>query len=372
MEPSPQAIVFISKLLPPMTRAISLFIPGRDAQIAWRNAKNNAEIMELVANIGKKLPPAGAQVSLPELVRTCYSLGPFPALWAIEGLGHYYGDGFYARKEIPENLLTAPATETLPAASLTMLHAGIGMAFAKSNLQTVNAKSSPADVRKAVQNIVTLCKNSSRPGYTGAAVESLGLVSRWLHDLPTLKVVDEQLAAIAPDLLGYLWHGAGRAVYFSPQNFVPGIHTPWRAVEMCRTEAPHELGRRNMVAGLAWAITLVNMRYPLIMETVLKYHGEEFLRDDAFSSGVMSSIIMRYDITPDDPHIDLFLKYRPAGSDAKLVGLWDRLIKGPCERAMQVSYPVLKKYNRLEEVFHYQDLDALVQSLQEVPANRRR
>ena len=360
----------MSRLLPPLTKAISFFIPGRDSGIAWQNATNNSEIMSLVAHVSSILPPPGTQTPLQELLQKCYDLGPFPALWAIEGLGHYYGDTFYRRNEIPRDLLTDPKLQNLPAKSLTMLHAGIGMAFAKNNLQTITAKSSASDVRKAVQNIVTLCQNSSRQGYAGAAIESLGLVSRWLHDLPTLKAVDEQLAAIAPDLLGYLWHGAGRAVYFSPQNFIPGIHTPWRAVEMCKTEAPHELGRRNMVAGFAWAVTLVNMRYPVIMETVLKYHGEEFSRDDAFSNGVMSSIIMRYDITPDDPHIDLFLKYRPAGSDAKLVGLWDRLIKEPCDRALRVCYPALKENNRLEEVFHYQDLDALVRSLMEVPAGR--
>src|SRR3954469_17793181 len=115
MQPSPQAIVFISRLLPPMTKGISVFIPGRDSRIAWRNAKNNAEIMELVANIGKILPPPAAQVSLSELVQKCYALGPFPALWAVEGLGHHYADGFYNRNEPLKDLLSAPALESLPA-----------------------------------------------------------------------------------------------------------------------------------------------------------------------------------------------------------------------------------------------------------------
>jgi len=362
MQPSPQAIVFISRLLPPMTRAISFFIPGRESQIAWQNAKNNAEIMELVANTGKLLPPTGAQVSLPELVHTCYSLGNFPALWAVEGLGHHYGDGFYARNETPQNLLTAPGLETLPAKSLTMLHAGIGLSFAQHGLDKISSKSDASEIRHAVENVLALCNNSSRPGYAGAAIESLGLVSRWLHDLPTLRAVDEQLVAIAPDLLGYLWHGAGRAVYFSPQNFVPGCHTPWRGVEMCRKEAHHELGRRNMLAGLAWAVTVVNMGHPVIMETFLKYHGEEFAKDEAFSNGVMCSMIMRHDTTPEDPYIARFCNYRPVSSDPKLIHHWDTLVKAPSERALQDFYPVLKSRQRLEEIFHYQDLAAPVES----------
>ena len=310
------------------------------------------------------LPPASAQTPLGELVEKCYALGPFPALWAVEGLGHYYGDACYARNESPQDLLTKPELRSLPAKSLTMLHAGIGLSFAQHSLDGITARSAAADVRRAVETTIELCRSNSQLGYAGAAIESLGLVSRWLHDLGTLRAVDEQLAAIAPDLVGYLWHGAGRAVYFSPPNFVPGLRTPWRAVEMCQREAPHDIGRRNLVAGFAWAVTLVNMGFPLIMETVLKYHGEQFAADDAFSNGIASSIMMRYDTSPDDPTIANFLQYRPAGGDSgngpKLASLWDRLVKRPTESAMLQCYPILKENRRMEEVFHYQDLASLV------------
>jgi hypothetical protein len=370
MQPSPQAIVFISRLLPPMTKGISAFIPGRDSRIAWRNAKDNAEVMELVANIGKILPPAGAQVSLSELVQKCYALGSFAALWAVEGLGHYYADGFYCRNEPLLNLLSAPAVQSLPAKSLTMLHAGIGLSFGQHSLDKINAKTPTQEIRAAVEKFISLCRGSSRPGYTGAAIESLGLVSRWLHDLPTLLAVDKELSIVAPEFVGYLWHGAGRAVYFSPQNFVPGFRTPWRAVAMCRSEPPHEVGRRNMVAGFAWAVTLVNMRFPIIMETVLKYHGDEFAQDDAFSNGIKSSIVMRYDTAPDDPNIKAFQQYIPSSSDAKMLRHWDQLVKQPCEEALQRLHPALKERNCLEEVFHYQDMTALIGSAGKIATSK--
>src|SRR3990172_1164865 len=82
------------------------------------------------------------------------------------------------------------------------------------------------------------------------------------------------------------------------------------------------LGRRNAAAGFAWAITLVNMRFPIIMETLLKYHGEEFLKDDAFANGVMSSLIMLYDITPDDSVLAAYRQHRTAASDARVAELW--------------------------------------------------
>ncbi|MBI3895849.1 MAG: hypothetical protein HY313_07935 [Acidobacteria bacterium] len=371
MEPNPNLMAFASRLLPPVTRVISLFIPGRDSRIAWRNAKNNAEIIQLVAHVSSILPPPGSGVSLTELVPKCYALGSFPALWAIEGLGHYYADSFYERGEIPKNVLTDPKLFALPSSSLLMLHAGIGMSFAKRNLQGLNPQSPASAVRKAVENIVALCKDSSQEGYFGAAIESLGLTARFLHGLSMVRVIDEQLAALDQTLVGYLWHGAGRAVYFSPPNFIPGYRSPWRAVQMCRLEAPHDLGRRNMVAGFAWAVTLVNMRFPVIMETLLQYHGQEFSEDDAFSNGVMSSVIMRYDTTPDDPHIVRFYQYKPAAVDQKIAALWERLVQMPCKQALQHLGPVIKDHRRIGEVFHYQDLSALIERLKKAESESR-
>src|SRR3990172_5054790 len=123
------------------------------------------------------------------------------------------------------------------------------------------------------------------------------------------------------------------------------------------------LGRRNAAAGFAWAITLVNMRFPIIMETLLKYHGEEFLKDDAFANGVMSSLIMRYDITPDDSVLEAYRRHRPSPSDSRVADLWERLVREPAEKALTQIYPVLKQHQRIEEVFRYQDLTAMARSL---------
>jgi hypothetical protein len=367
VQSNPNVVVFISRLLPPVAKGLSLCIPGRDSNTAWANASNNAEIMQLVAHCGSILPAAGTSVPLSELVDKAYAQGPFPALWIVEGLGHYYADLFYERGEVPSGVLTDPALDTLPDKTMTMLHAGIGLAFAKRNLEKITSRSTSADVRSAVENFITLCKNSSRPGYAGAAYESLGLVSRTFHGLPILRKVDEELAAVAPELVGYLWHGAGRGVYFSLPDFIPAMHTPWRAVDMCKLEPPHDVGRRNMTAGFAWALTLVNMRTPIVMETMLKYHGEEFAKDDAFSNGVMSAIVMRYDTAPDDPNLEPFCNYEPVGTEPRMKQLWEQLVAEPCRKAMHEYHPVLKKRRRLEEVFHYQDLGALVR----VPANKK-
>ena len=114
MEPNPELMALMSKMLPPMTRFISMLIPGRDSRIAGQNAQNNADIIQLVAHVGKLLPPPSEQKPLPELVNRCYALGTFKSLWAVEGLGHWYADSVYARQQPWRDLLTGPDAAGLP------------------------------------------------------------------------------------------------------------------------------------------------------------------------------------------------------------------------------------------------------------------
>src|SRR5262245_27305813 len=144
MSPGLRAMTLVCRLLPPVTGAISLFIPGRDSRVAWQNAKNNVEIMRLVTEVSDLLPPPGRHVPLGDLVQRCYGLGPFPSLWAVEGLGLWYADSIHQRGQAPRDLLSGPEGHALPPASLTMMHAGIGMSFARRSLENLRRNRSAA------------------------------------------------------------------------------------------------------------------------------------------------------------------------------------------------------------------------------------
>jgi hypothetical protein len=248
-------------------------------------------------------------------------------------------------------LLNGADAAELPAWSLTMLHAGIGMAFARHVLAPLDPAAAPDTLRDALTRFVTLCRASSRAGYAGAALESLGLATRTLYPA-LLRPLDAHLAGVDADLPGYYWHGAGRAMYFEPPNMLPSMNAPWRAVRRLDEEAPHDTARRNIVAGLAWALTVVNMRHPQVMETFLRHHGALVAADDAFTNGMTSALMMRYDTTPDDPRIRAFVHHAPeAGGDA--LDTWRAVITGPAETALDVTYQGLRASNALGDLFHY-------------------
>jgi hypothetical protein len=343
---------------------LRVFTSAANARLAWQELKNNYEVFNLVKNSSSllNLPAEGKDFDLSEAIRKAYELGGYPDLWAVEGLGHDYALTFFplwGKSQRVRGILTDGQAAALPDKSLTMMHAGLGLAFAEKLMDRITPYSRACDIRGLLQEFVTLVKDNARNGYEGAAYESLGLVTRFWHS-QMVNIVGERMGEVEPAAVSYFWHGVGRAYYFLPIYFVPGLLSPWAAVER---DAPHELAWLNMTAGLAWAMAIVNVRQPQIMENFLKNQGEQFARTPAFSDGVMSALIMGIDITPGDVYIAGFLQYTPDSRDKKTAELWNRLVGRPGSLAVNHYHPVLRKHRRLGEVFRYQDLSELVARL---------
>jgi hypothetical protein len=177
-------------------------------------------------------------------------------------------------------------------------------------------------------------------------------------------LIDRNLWSINTDVLEYFWHGVGRATYFNPRYLLPGTS----AFQGIATEAPHQLARLNGTAGAAWAFTLVNIRQPEILRHLVKNEAKALGRDDAFTNGVVSTVMMALDMLPGDPNALAFCRYRP--TDAELEERWDRLVHTPCRRAVERYLPLLKSRGRLGEIFRYQNLERLVEWAGESPAPR--
>jgi len=344
--------------------------PNKGGRVAWQELRNKLTVFNLVYQVPKtlNLPDEPPFPELSELVDRAYALEQYPALWAVEGLGHYYGDTFWKRNIVPQNALTE--TDDLPGGSLTMLHAGLGMAIAQHFLQGLNHLSSPSDIRQALVQIILLCKENSKPGYEGAAIESLGLISRsgafYGETRPDemVQIIGHILEEMDPEAYGYFWHGVGRSIYFSPINFVPGYGAIWHPVEMIRREVTERVARRNAFAGLSWGVTMVNVRHPSIIGNLLAHlNTEDEDERDGFQNGVMSGLMMRQDTTPDVPFIaDLYTQI-PDGFGTDFATKWSELVQQPCEEALGEYYPVLKEHQRLGDIFRYRDLSLLMDQI---------
>ena len=345
---------------PPIGWLDSFRVAKDDAPAVRQEFENKVHIIQLVTAVHGQLGlDSGTDETLPSLIDKASIMSTFPRLWAVEGLGNYFGDKAIEESKKtgvePKGLLTDPAV-VLPPWTLTMLHAGIGMSFAKAVLADLAPTSSPDVVQAAIRRFVTLCRTSSRPGYAGAAIESLGLATRTLY-LNLVSLIDQQILVVAPEIRGYFWHGAGRAMYFSPMFMLPSFNAPWRMIAALETETPDEAAYRDALAGISWAITVVNMRHPNVMATFLKHHRALAEKNDAYTNGVTSSMMMRLDTTRDDASIDPFIAYDPPG-DPVVVAAWRSLVSIPCDRARSQTYGQLYRDGKLEELFHYRPMTA--------------
>jgi hypothetical protein len=332
-------------------RLSRLLAPG-EAHLAWQELKNKVEVFALVKNLASILELQKDKfIPLPELVGKAYELSPYSALWAVEGVGHYYAEEYWERYGQPHGLL-GESNAPVPSKSLLMLHAGMGLYFADRLIGELTTESDPQKVRAALEQFVALCRENSRPGYSGAAIESLGIVTRDFYpDLFT--IVNQQFRVAAPEYVDFFWHGIGRAIYFSRKFFLPLLFSMWNDVNV---EASTEHERLAAIAGLAWAFTLVNMRQPAIVESAVQSYATETPLADAFANGVCSCVIMRSDTTPGEPFVSEFYEHRPSPQNCELATAWERRIFAPAHAGIETYYPVLQQHHALDQIFFYHDL----------------
>lgn len=342
-------------LVPPLAWLDSFRIASQDSPALVQEVANKLRIVEGVADARSRLGLDRADDEpLAELLERAADLDPFPRFWAIEALGTWYGNRALARttKGVdPEAPLTGEATSGIASRSLLMLHAGIGISFAVDALAGLAPASPPAVVRKAITRFIRLCRRSSRRGYAGAALESLGFAARAFRE-NLVDALDRQIPEVEPEVLGYFWHGAGRAMYFAPANLLPSSNAPRSVIVDLERETPHELAYRNALSGIAWAATLANVQHPEVMEVFLQYHGTVAAETYAFSNGVSSAVIVRRDTIHDDRDVTPFINYEPQSGGAGAAA-WRSLVAAPCRAALEHTYGELKRTGTLEELFHY-------------------
>ena len=232
--------------------------PDSDSRLACQEFENKLQAFRLFEYVDAAF---SASAPLPELIAQVTTLEPFHSVWAMEGLGHFATESVWRSNGEPLSLLT---DERLLERSLVPLHAGMGLSLANHVLARHAAYNRDERVPQTLQEFMTLCQRNTKVGYLGATYEALGLVARNLYP-QLVRLIDRQLAELDEKLLGYFWHGVGRALYFAPTSFVPCVNANQRALERAEREPPHELGRRNALAGLAWALTLINIRQPQVM-----------------------------------------------------------------------------------------------------------
>jgi hypothetical protein len=328
---------------------VASVLPDRDQRLVWQEFRNKALAFELFANVDSvlKLKP-NQSYSAAELIERALQLDPYESVWAVEGVGHFLAE----RCRDAVHPLFRCDSAGVPPRLLVPLNVGMGLSFANRILSTLRETPSQLEVRHAVSSFTQICETSSTPGFEPVAFEALGLVARNVYP-QLVRSVARQSAGIEAELEEYFWHGVGRGLYFLPGNAMPASCAPWIAVKAAERESPHELARRNMLAGLVWAMTLVNLRHPEIPALFLKHHGEVVCRDDVFRNGLTSAVLIWLSSSPEDPSLQSFFRYRPGPGDRNFCQLWDDQVTHPCRLRFPEGGLPLHEQPSVPEAFRY-------------------
>jgi hypothetical protein len=139
------------------------------------------------------------------------------------------------------------------------------------------------------------------------------------------------------------------------------LYSPWIAAEQ---EAPNDRAHKILRAGISWPTNIVNMQQPEIFEDLIKRRGAAEEDEGTIRHGVSASTTMAMDITPNHPVVRDYLEYVPESTDPEVKRLWAKLVHDPVYNAVNRYQPILKKHKMLDQVFRFQDLDALVDRLE--------
>jgi hypothetical protein len=321
--------------------------------------QNTADVLGFVNDVDapEELASDGSY-PLDEQVEKFYARGDYPTLWLVEGLGERYARAHLNSGRPVRDLLTSGKGAALPDKTQLMMHAGMGIAFAKHEVDELTPWSPADSIRDALRRFLERVRVNSMPGYEGAALESLGLVTQTWYGQLVARLSDE-LSGIDPDAAEFFWHGAGRAMYFSPMYMLPGL-SPWEAADK---EPADDLAKRNARAGVAWAFTIVNVRQPKIAAHFLRNRADRIADNDAYTNGVHSTLVMAGDMYPGHRYVAEFCHYRPDADEHDLVNSWNTHIGKDAAEKVERYRRVLKAHNQLGEVFRYHDLPQFVTDL---------
>jgi hypothetical protein len=274
-------------------------------------------------------------------------LGHEPSVWATEGIGYEMFDRRHEAGRPTQGLLDGPG-DGVPRGSWTTLHTGMGMALADHSLERLGDLRG-AGLRPALQDYVETCRAASRPGYEEMAFEPLGLVARLL-DASLVPEIARALDGIAGPWRELFWHGVGRGLYFLPANAPPTRSAPWAGLEDCRREPPDERGRGSAASGFSWALTLVNLRHPAVVERFLAHHAAPGRPGDPVAEGVVSALLLWHEASGGEAELRAFLDHAPAPERSSL---WDEVVRVPFEQGRRLGGEGTREPRRLSGLFRY-------------------
>ena len=157
------------------------------------------------------------------------------------------------------------------------------------------------------------------------------------------------MEAVSPDYRRLFWHGVGRSLYFVPTNFLPIPGAKERMVRGAAAEGSRADDRRQALAGLTWAVTMVNLPRPGAIRSLIPISSQLGIKSE-FTNGLISALLAWRHMAPGDVrYLRLYTQPLPAHDPKR--ALWETWIGTPARQALESLYPGLESSNRIPALY---------------------
>jgi len=276
-------------------------------------------------------PPA----RLPEFLQQAIGREDTSLQWLIEGAGYRYGHWLLQGKEPgfkSEDLLSQ-----LPKGSARAFYMGVGLYVGHAYMgRWEKADREPAAVARDLDELAAHHPELVR--YQAPVIDSTGFVL-CLISPRALKQVDAALSQQQSGLDRHLWTGAGRAIYFRYPRALYPRGGDWPGVQRILAEAPRPSCREAALSGLGFAVTLINMGQPELLEDFIRKHIGSLSADPGFSDGVQEVLDMWHSLWGRDAVIQALSAHETPDLDADAAGYWLSAVREPARRILQGEAP---------------------------------
>ncbi len=251
--------------------------------------------------------------------------------WLIEGAGYRYGHWLVQGKE--PGFKADDLLSHLPAGAAQAFYLGVGLYVGHAYLgKWEKTNRDPALIARDLDELGA--RNPELVRYQAPVIDSIGFVLRLISP-GVLKQIDAALLQHHPEMNLYLWSGAGRAIYFRYPRALYPQGEAWSCVQRILAEAPRPSCREGAQAGLGFAVTLINITRPELLEAFIGEHARELSANPGFSRGVQEVLDMWHSLWGADAVVEALSARESPSLDAAAKDLWHSAIREPARRILQ-------------------------------------
>lgn len=237
------------------------------------------------------------------------------AIWRIEGYGYSYARAVLSN--LGKNGKASVFAPNLVPGGEMPFYIGVGLYLGNRLDERWKSLDSAHASLSELERFVTLLNAGTqwRPILDGVGFRLALSEPRRLHALFDALPREHEAAM-------HLWHGAGRAAYFLTPRALSGMPGQWTCYTKLGKIALNERTHSEAIRGLSFAVGLINIAEPAVLEEFVTRHARDAEDESAIAAGVGDALDLWMRLIGRDAVLQDFSAHERTIDEANIAAWW--------------------------------------------------